>query len=75
MNDPESRAERELIEQASHGESRWDPELDAAAPEGEGGRVSPAYGEADEVDPTEVVRDPDEGPDDPGEGPGIAAER
>jgi hypothetical protein len=34
-----------------------------------------AYGEADEVDPTEVVRDPEEGDDDPGAGPGIAADR
>ncbi len=33
------------------------------------------YGEPDEIDPTEVVRDPDEGEDDPGEGPGITAER
>jgi hypothetical protein len=89
-------AERELVEQASHGEQRWSPEADAfppegepdrpgavsdeapvedLAPEGRGDRVAPAYGEPDEVDPTEVVRDPREGPDDPGEGPGLAAER
>jgi hypothetical protein len=89
-------AERELAEQASHGDQRWSPEADAFSPEGEpdrpaaagdeaapedlapegrGDRVAPAYGEPDEVDPTEVVRDPREGPDDPGEGPGLAAER
>jgi hypothetical protein len=71
-------AERELIEQASHGEQRWTPEEDAFTPEGEGDPAPPAhadYGEPDEVDPTEVVRDPEEGPDDPGEGPGLAAER
>lgn len=37
--------------------------------------VSAAYGEPDQEDVTEVVRDPQEGPDDPGQGPGIAAER
>jgi hypothetical protein len=33
------------------------------------------YGEPDEVDTTEVVRDPDEDGDDPGSGPGIAFDR
>ena len=33
------------------------------------------YGEPDELDVTEVVRDPDEGDDDPGQGPGISADR
>lgn len=69
-------AERELVEQASHGEQRWTPERDAFTPEGDRPPAAdPAYGEPDEVDPTEVVRDPEEGPDDPGEGPGLAAER
>ena len=71
-------AERELVEQASHGEQRWTPEEDAFPPEGErepATAADPAYGEPDEVDPTEVVRDPEEGPDDPGEGPGLASER
>ena len=69
------QAERELVEQASHGENRWDPETDAFTAEDEGGRSSAVYGEPDEVDPTEVTRDPEEGPDDPGAGPGIAPER
>lgn len=69
------QSERELTEQAAHGEGRWDPEADAFTPEEDADRASPAYGEPDEVDPTEVVRDPREGPDDPGRGPGLAPER
>jgi hypothetical protein len=68
-------AERELEEEASHAENRRSPEVDAFTPEEEGDRSTTAYGEPDEVDPTEVLRDPGEGPDDPGEGPGIAADR
>ncbi len=68
-------AERELIEQATHGEDRWSPEVDAFTPEEEADRSSAVYGEPDEVDPTEVVSDPREDDDDPGEGPGVAAER
>ena len=68
-------SERELAEHASHGENRRDPESDAFSPEAEGDRSTARYGEPDEADPTEVVRDPDERPDDPGEGPGIAADR
>ena len=68
-------SERELVEQASHGEQRWDPEADAFPAEGEGERANRTYAEPDEVDPTEVVSDPEEGPEDPGEGPGIAADR
>ena len=69
------QAERELTEQASHGENRWNPERDAFTPEGEGDRATAEYGEADEVDPTEVVGDPGEGSDDPGEGTPIAPDR
>jgi len=69
------QAERELEDEASHGESRWDPEADEFSPEAESDRSGAAYAEPDEVDPTEVVSDPEEGPDDPGEGPGIAADR
>jgi hypothetical protein len=68
-------SERELVEEASHGEGRWDPETDAFTPEEEAGAASPAYGEPDEVDPTEVVRDPREEEDDPGAGPGVAPDR
>jgi hypothetical protein len=68
-------AERELIEQASHGENRWDPESDAFTPEGESDNATGVYGEADEVDPTEVRRDPREGDDDPGAGTDLAPDR
>jgi hypothetical protein len=43
-------AEDELVEQASHGDDRWDPELDARAPEAETDRASSEYGEPDELD-------------------------
>jgi hypothetical protein len=68
-------AEAELIEAAQHGENRLSPEVDEYSVEEEAERATAAYGEPDEVDPTEVVRDPDEGDDDPGTGPGIAADR
>jgi hypothetical protein len=67
------QAERGLVEHASHGENRSDPEEDAFPAE-EAGSTG-LYGEPDEVDPTEVVSDPEEGPDDPGEGPGLAPDR
>jgi hypothetical protein len=69
------QAERELGEQASHGESRVDPAADAFPPEGEGDRSTASYAEPDEVDPTEVTSDPGEGPDDPGEGTPLAPDR
>jgi hypothetical protein len=47
-----------------------------AAPRDEEARQATAvYGEPDELDVTEVVRDPAEPDDDPGQGPGIAADR
>jgi hypothetical protein len=68
-------AEHDLIEEASHGDERRSPEVDAFAPEAEADEATAAYGEPDELDPTEVVRDPLEGEDDPGAGPGVAADR
>jgi hypothetical protein len=68
-------AEEWLVEQATHGDGGGDPIADAFAPEVESDEATAAYGEPDEVDPTEVVREPEEGPDDPGEGPGLAADR
>src|SRR4051794_32076614 len=53
-----------------------DPGEALAAPrDQEALRSTAEYGEADEVDTTEVVRDPDEPGDDPGSGPGIAFDR
>jgi hypothetical protein len=68
-------AERDLVEEASHGDERRSPEVDAFAPELESDEATAVYGEPDEVDPTEVVSDPDEDEDDPGAGPGVAADR
>jgi hypothetical protein len=68
-------AERELVEAAEHGEGRVSPETDAFAPEVEADETTAVYGEPDEVDPTEVVRDPREDADDPGAGPGVAPDR
>ena len=69
-------SEQELIEAASHGEHRHNPAEDLFTPEVESDRSGAAYGEPDEIDPTEVVEDPDaEADEDPGEGPGIAADR
>ena len=68
-------AEHDLEETASHGDGPYSPEAGEFAPEEESDRADAVYGEADEVDPTEVVRDPREGEDDPGAGPGIAPDR
>ena len=68
------QAEAELIEHAEYTSGEGIPRLDELRDV----EVEPdpaTYGEPDEEDVTEVVRDPDEGPDDPGEGPGIAADR
>ena len=69
------QAEEELIRQASHEDSGAEPITDAFTPEQESDRSTAVYGEPDEVDPTEVTRDPAEGDDDPGQGPGLAADR
>jgi hypothetical protein len=65
-------AEHDLVEEAAHGDERRYP-LDDEFPEEDDAGV--VYGEPDELDPTEVVRDPREGEDDPGAGPGVAADR
>lgn len=67
------QAEEELIENAAHGEG--DPVADEIPFRDEGARSGAAYGEPDEIDATEVVRDPEQEGEDPGEGPGLAAER
>jgi hypothetical protein len=68
-------SERELVESAQHGDPRFAPQMNAPEPEEESDRAGAVYGEPDEVDPTEVVRDPREDEDDPGAGPGIAPAR
>jgi hypothetical protein len=69
------QAERELQEHAEHGDPAPDPSEVAFTPEAESDRTTAAYGEPDEIDPTEVIRDPDTGEDDPGTGPSIAPDR
>jgi len=66
-------AEEDLIEEASHGDEGRSPEADAFPEEADD--AGSVYGEPDEVDPTEVVRDPREDEDDPGAGPGLTSER
>lgn len=68
-------SERDLVEQSSHGDQRYDPGADAFAPEERADEATAVYGEPDEIDPTEVTRDPREDADDPGQGPGLAADR
>jgi hypothetical protein len=68
------QSEELLQEFAGHGEHSAALE-EGFSPEAESDESTGAYGEPDEVDPTEVTRDPEEGEDDPGAGPGIAADR
>jgi len=46
-------AEAELIENATHGDGRAFPELDAFPPERESDRSTAVYGESDEIPPNE----------------------
>jgi hypothetical protein len=68
-------AESDLREAATHGENRYDPSAHDFGDEESAGDGDAVSGEPDEIDVSEVVRDPREGPDDPGEGPGIAHDR
>jgi hypothetical protein len=69
-------AERDLIENASHGGGRGDPLHDRPSPEIESDESTAVYGEPDEEKISEVVRDPtSKDPDDPGIGPGVTHER
>jgi hypothetical protein len=69
------QAERELRENASHGDGDGNPLRDMYSPEAETDRSSGVYGDADEEYSSEVLRDPGEGPDDPGAGPGLPQDR
>ena len=46
-------AERELEEQASHGDPKYDPEVDEFTPEEESDLSGAEYGEADDAQPSE----------------------
>jgi hypothetical protein len=58
-------AEAELIENATHGDGRGDPERDAFSPELEADRSTAVYGEDDQIMPSEV-EDPEAGTNRPG---------
>ena len=69
-------AERDLRETATHSENRYDPSTRDFGDEESAGDADAVSGEADEIDVTETVRDPNAGPgEDPGEGPGISHDR
>lgn len=69
------QAERDLVENASHGDGAGNPIEDAIDNENAEARKSTAeYGEPDEIDVTEVTSDPAI-EDDPGEGTAIAPDR
>lgn len=59
------QAEAELIENATHGDGRGDPERDAFSAELEADRSTAVYGEADRIVPSEV-EDPEAGANGPG---------
>ncbi len=63
-------SEDELARQASHEDPGVPPTRAAFTPEKESDRSGAAYGEADDVYPSEVVTDAPEEDDDPGAGPG-----
>jgi hypothetical protein len=69
------QAEADLREEATHGDERRSPEADEFSPEEESDRATSVYAEPDELDPTEVLRDPREGEDDPGAGTPLAPDR
>ena len=58
-------AEAELIENATHGDGRGDPERDAFSGELEADRSTVVYGEDDRIASSEI-EDPEAGPDTPG---------
>jgi hypothetical protein len=69
-------AENDLRETASHGENRYDPETSDFGDEESAGDADVVFGEPDEIDVTETVRDSEaDSGDDPGEGPGISHDR
>ena len=49
-------SERQLIEEASHGDGGGSPEVDAFTPEAESDEATAEYGEADEVEQPEARR-------------------
>lgn len=76
IDDPGTAVDEDVADDVAQTLEDHDPGDAAAAPRDlEALRADPSYGEPDQVDVTEVVRDPAEGADDPGQGPGIAFDR
>jgi hypothetical protein len=76
LDDPGTDVDEDVADDVEKVLDDADPGDAIAAPhDQEALRSTAEYGEPDEVDTTEVVRDPDEGGDDPGTGPGIAFDR
>ena len=75
-DDPGTDVDEDAAADVSKTIEEHDPGEAIAAPrDQEALRATAEYGEPDEVDTTEVVRDPEEGDDAPGAGPGIAHDR
>ena len=47
-------AEHDLVEEASHGDGGYDPEVDAFTPEEDSDESTAEYGEADEAEPEDL---------------------
>src|SRR5215207_7800729 len=69
------QAERDLIENATHGDGHGDPARDASPPEAESDLTTAVDAPGDDIEATAAVQDPDEGPDDPAAGPASPADR
>jgi hypothetical protein len=48
------QAEQELVEQASHGDPKYSPEVDEFTPEKESDRAGAEYGDADDAQPEDL---------------------
>ena len=73
---PDQDVEEDVADDVAKVIEEHDPgEATAILRNDEASSATAVYGEADEIDVTEVVRDPDEPDDDPGQGPGITADR
>lgn len=76
LADPGTDVDEDVADDVARTLEDHDPGDTPAAPRDPEAQHSAAvYGEADQVDVTEVVRDPAEGAGDPGQGPGIAFDR
>jgi hypothetical protein len=73
--DPDQDVDEDVADEVAKTLDDHDPGDTTAEPREQEARGAGVYGEPDQVDVTEVVRDPDEPDDDPGQGPGVAFDR